>query len=117
MVAGDRHYKFKLSAWHQTGEQWHFDIQSLHTWEEHKESRLFFPFWALPWLRQQMVKILAEHDGSERIKEMPKIPEWATQGFSKFKNFIRIRILPLLINQLHQKLNMKSSSLTWSKNR
>jgi hypothetical protein len=64
-----------------------------------------------------MVKIfaLAEHDESERIKEMPKIPEWATRGFSKFKNFIRIHLL--LINQLHQKLNNNGSNLTRSKNR
>jgi hypothetical protein len=29
--------------------------------------------------------MLAEQDGSERIKEMPKIPEWAKRGFSKLK--------------------------------
>jgi hypothetical protein len=28
-----------------------------------------------------MVKNLAGH-GSEQIEEMPKIPEWATRGFS-----------------------------------
>jgi hypothetical protein len=85
IVVGHRHYKFKLSAWHQTGNKWHFDIRSVSTSEEHKESRLFFPFWALPWLRQQMVKIMAEHDGSERIKEMPKIPEWITRGLIQLK--------------------------------
>jgi hypothetical protein len=52
--------------------------------EEHKETTkkpLYFPFSAVPWLRQQMVKILAEQDGTERIDEMPTIPEWATRGF------------------------------------
>jgi hypothetical protein len=28
---------------------------------------------------------LAEHDGTERIDEMPKIPEWATRGLPKLK--------------------------------
>jgi hypothetical protein len=28
-----------------------------------------------------MVKMLEEHDGTERIDEMPTLPEWATQGF------------------------------------
>jgi hypothetical protein len=40
---------------------------------------------ALPELRQQMVKILAEHDGSEKIDKMQAIPERATRGFSKSK--------------------------------
>jgi hypothetical protein len=42
---------------------------------------LYFPFWALPELRKEMVQMLEEHDGSEPIDEMPKIPEWATRGF------------------------------------
>jgi glycerol uptake facilitator-like aquaporin len=48
----------------------------------HKEKELHLPLWALPWLGQQMVKILAEHDGTEPIDEMPTIPTWATRGFS-----------------------------------
>jgi hypothetical protein len=77
-----QHYDFKLSAWHKKGYQWHLDIQSVQISEEHKdtEQSLYFIFLALPWLREQMVKILAEHDGSERIGEMPKIPKWATRG-------------------------------------
>jgi hypothetical protein len=48
---------------------------------------LYLPFWALPELRQEMVQILEEHDGTELIEEMPKIPEWAAQGFlNKFLN-------------------------------
>jgi hypothetical protein len=79
-----RHYNFKLSACHQKGDQWHFEIRSVPTLEKHKhmEQQMYFPLWALPWLRQQMVKMLAEHDGSERIDEMPTVPEWATRGFS-----------------------------------
>jgi hypothetical protein len=56
------------------------------TSEKHKKWAVHFPFSALPWVREQMVKILPGHDGSERIKEMPKIPEWATRGFSKWKS-------------------------------
>jgi hypothetical protein len=82
IVVGHRHYKFKLSAWHKTAGQWHFDIRSVPTSDEHKGARLFFPFSILPWLRKQMVIMLAEYDESERIKEMPKIPEWTTRGFS-----------------------------------
>jgi hypothetical protein len=83
IVAGGRHYDFKLSAWHQmTGDKCHFDIRSVPTSEKHKEQQVHFPLWALPWLRQQMVTNLAEHDGSERIDEMPTMPEWAKQGFS-----------------------------------
>jgi hypothetical protein len=78
-VSGTRKYSFKLSAWHQKGDQWHFCIQSVHTSEEPKEP-FCFPFSAFPWLRQQMVKILAEHDGRKQIDEMPTIPDWAKQG-------------------------------------
>jgi hypothetical protein len=79
----DRHYDFKLSAWHRMGGEWQFHIQSVPTSEEQKdtEKSLYFPFWALPWLRQQMIEMLEEHDGSEQIGEMPTIPKWATRGF------------------------------------
>jgi hypothetical protein len=94
MVAGTENYNFKLSALHQKGGgcnfeirsvPWHFDIRTVPTSEAHEESRLLFPFWALPWLRKQIITILAEHDGSQWIKEMPKIPEWAKRGFSFFQ--------------------------------
>jgi hypothetical protein len=55
---------------------------------EHKvttEQSIYFPFSALPWLRQQMVRMLEEHDGSQRIAKMPKILAWATPGFSNSK--------------------------------
>jgi hypothetical protein len=82
IVMPAKHYYFKLLAWHQKGGQWHFDIRTVPTSEEHEESRLFFPISALPWLRQQIVTILAGiESGSERIDEMPAIPEWAKQGF------------------------------------
>jgi hypothetical protein len=35
-----------------------------------------------------VVKILAEHDGNERIDKMPTIPEWDTRGFSN-QTFIK----------------------------
>jgi hypothetical protein len=41
---------------------------------------VYVPFSALPWLRKEMVEMLAEHDGSEQIGEMPTMPEWATEG-------------------------------------
>jgi hypothetical protein len=87
-VEGPRNYNFKLSAWHQKGDQWHFDIRSVKISEEHKvtkEHSVYFPFSALPWLRQQMVRMLEEHDGSQRIPKMPKILSWATPGFSNSK--------------------------------
>jgi hypothetical protein len=81
MVAGDR-YDFELSACHQKGDQWNFEIRSVPKSEEHQDQLLYFPFWALPWLRAQMVKMLAKHDGSEQIDDMPNIRQWATRGFS-----------------------------------
>jgi hypothetical protein len=53
----------------------------MQTSNEHKEREVRFPLWALPQLRQQIVKMLEEHDGSELMDKMPTIPEWATQGF------------------------------------
>jgi hypothetical protein len=97
IVTGDRHYHFELSALHQKGYQWHFEIRSVQTSEEHKEKSLYLPFSALPKLRKGMVKILAEHDGSERIDEMPTIPEWATRGFLPIQN-----LLTLFTHQINQ---------------
>jgi hypothetical protein len=88
-VAGGRHFYFELSALHKKGGKWNFMIRSVPHLEEHKEweQKVYFPFWALPWLRQQIVKILVEVelDGSEQIDEMPKIPEWAARGI--FPNY------------------------------
>jgi hypothetical protein len=36
--------------------------------------------WTLPLLRQKIAAILEEHDGTQRIDEMPTMPEWATQS-------------------------------------
>jgi hypothetical protein len=66
VVTGDRHYDFKLSAWHKKGYQWHFVIRSVKTSEEeHKEREMYFPFSALPKLREKMVKMLKDHDHEE----------------------------------------------------
>jgi hypothetical protein len=79
IFAGARHYDFKLSAWRcKKGRQWQFEIHSVPTSEEHYGQLLLFPLWTLPWLRKQMVRMLAGHDGTERIYEMPTMPEWAT---------------------------------------
>jgi hypothetical protein len=47
-----------------------------------KERTLFLPFWAAPWLRQQIAEMLAK-DGEEnvekRIGPMPTVPEWVEQ--------------------------------------
>jgi hypothetical protein len=89
------------------------------TSEEHKqrEHDLYLPFWTLPWLRQKMIEMLAERDGTKRIAKMPTIPEWATRGFLS-QNFLSSSSLSLKnYNQMHQKLNSKSSNLMWSKNR
>jgi hypothetical protein len=47
-----------------------------------KERTIFLPFWAAPWLRQQMAEMLAK-DGEEnvegRIGQMPAVPEWVEQ--------------------------------------
>jgi hypothetical protein len=76
------HYDFNLSiVWHQTDNQLHLQIRSVQTSEKHKEREVHFPLWTLPQLRQQMATMLEEHDGSERIDEMPAIPEWVTRGF------------------------------------
>jgi hypothetical protein len=85
IVVGDEHYNFELSAWHKNGGKWNFEMRSVKISEEHTERCLYFPFSALPELRKQMVKMLEEHDGSQRIKESPKIPEWITRGFSNSK--------------------------------
>jgi hypothetical protein len=82
IVAGTGHYNFELSAWHKKGDKWNFEIRSVKVSEEHTEQWLYIPFSALPELRQEIVDILEEHDGSQRIGEIPTIPEWATQGFS-----------------------------------
>jgi hypothetical protein len=82
-VEGNPHYDFELSAWHKKDYQCNFEIRSVPTLGKPKEKSLYLPCSALPELRKKMVKILAEHDGSERIDKMPKIPEW-TRGFSKF---------------------------------
>jgi hypothetical protein len=42
------------------------------------------PLWALFWLREQIASMLVEHDGSERIDEMPTLPEWAKGLFLFF---------------------------------
>jgi hypothetical protein len=102
ILADPRHYNFKLSAWHQKGYQWHFSIQSMENVqnsEEHEEARLFFPFSALPWVREQIVKMLeeVELDGSKLIDKMPAIPEWATRGFSNSKIFFLSSLYHLLI--------------------
>jgi hypothetical protein len=72
-------FKFSIE-WHPEIGQWRLYICSVKTWEKHREAA-HFPLWTLPQLRQQLATILAEHDGSERIAEMPTMPEWATQGF------------------------------------
>jgi hypothetical protein len=96
-IPGPQNYNFKLSAWHQKSAQWHFDIQSVKIGEEHKDTQqsIYFPFSALPWLRQQIVRMLEEHDGSQRIPKMPKILSWATPGFSNSSNFH-----PILLSSL-----------------
>jgi hypothetical protein len=47
-----------------------------------KERTIFLPFWAAPWLREQMVEMLSK-DGEEnvegRIGQMPAVPEWVEQ--------------------------------------
>jgi hypothetical protein len=81
-VAGPQHkngrqYNYELSA-RQKSDKWHLHIHRVQTSEKHKKCEVHFPFLALPWVREQIVKILAGHDGSEQIAKMPKIPEWAT---------------------------------------
>jgi hypothetical protein len=117
IVAGDLHYDFKLAAWHETGGEWHFEIRSVKTSEEHKEQLIYLPFSALPELRQKIVEILEEHDGSQPIDEMPTIPEWAKRGFFNSKFSILDTSITPKINQLHRTLNNKSSNLIWSKKR
>jgi hypothetical protein len=82
MLEEDVHYDFNLSiVWHPESRQWHLQIRSVKTRERHREKEAHFPLWTVPQLRQEMVKILEEHDGTQRIDEMPTIPEWAAQGF------------------------------------
>jgi hypothetical protein len=100
MVGGHRHYKFKLSAWYQKGGEWHLYILSVQNSEKHKGRLLYFPLWALPWLREQIVTILVKHDGTQRIDEMPAIPEWAKQGFSNFKTTASSKPLRKCANSL-----------------
>jgi hypothetical protein len=103
------HHDYKLSVWHQKGVKWNFELFCVPTSEEHE--LLNIPLWALPWLRQGIVK---ESDLSQRIDEMPTLPEWATRGFpnSKYSS-----LLLSLINQLHRKLDNKRSKRLWNKNR
>jgi hypothetical protein len=103
-VEGDRQYNYELSAWHRKGDhQWYFNVRSVPTCEEYEERAMYFPFSALPWLRQQIVEILVEHDGTEPIDEMPTIPEWTTRGFLKFlkqKGSSRPFQIPLSKNEI-----------------
>jgi hypothetical protein len=96
-VPGDHPYEFKLSAWRQKGYQWQFCIQADQD-SKQKEQQVYLPFSVLPKLRQQMVKMQAEDDGSEPIDEMPKIPEWATPGFSLSKIIIKNTPFTHIIN-------------------
>jgi hypothetical protein len=96
-IVNVEHYNFKL-VWHQ-GDGWHFHIRSVQTVQEHKPKQVKIPIWALPWLRQQMAKILVKHDGSEPIGEMPTIPEWVTRGIS---NSSLITIILFTLTLIHQ---------------
>jgi hypothetical protein len=112
MAEGGLSYNFQLSVvWSER--QWDLYISSVKTVQAHKEKEMFLPLWTFPWLRQQMAKMLAKLDGNEGIAKMPKIPEWATRGFS---NSTFHQIL-LSLNQLYQKLSNKSSNLMRRKNR
>jgi hypothetical protein len=86
-VEGDGHYNFELSAWYQKGCGCYLEIRSVPTSEE---QFVYCPFSALSELRKRMVKILAEHDGSQQIGEMPTIPVWTTRGFSNSKFFLHL---------------------------
>jgi hypothetical protein len=108
LVEDSQPYSFKLSVvWHQKEGQWHLYIQSVQTSEKHKKKEVHFPLWALPQMRQQMATMLEEHDGTERIDEMPTIPEWATQAPS-----IQLRIdkMPPLPEWAKQAPNIRLKS-------
>jgi hypothetical protein len=80
-VEGGLFYDFTLSVdWHpETGKR-NLQIRTVKTVQEHRERSLRMPLWALFWLREQMASMLVEHDGSERIDEMPTLPEWEIKG-------------------------------------
>jgi hypothetical protein len=83
MAEGGLSYNFQLSVlWSER--QWNLYIRSVKKVQEHKEREMHFPLWTLPWLREQMAKMLAKI-GSERICKMPTMPEWAKQGFLQLK--------------------------------
>jgi hypothetical protein len=81
----EHHFKFSV-VWHQKDCEWDLNIHSVHvkTSEKHKEREVNFPLWALPQLRQLMATLLVEHDGTQRIDEMPTMPEWARKGLFAF---------------------------------
>jgi hypothetical protein len=80
-------YKFEL---HQKDAEWQFDIRHVPTSKKHKEWEVYLRFSAFPWLRQQMATILAEHDCTQWIEEMPKIPEWTTRGLKLAESSLRL---------------------------
>jgi hypothetical protein len=80
MVEGGLFYDFQLSVlWFERGRHWVLNIRSVKTVQEHKPKEMYFPLWTLPWLREQMASMLVEHDGTERIDEIPTMSEWATK--------------------------------------
>jgi hypothetical protein len=56
-----------------------------------------------------MATIVTENDGSERIDDMPTVPEWAIQGF--FKNILTMVLLDPSENvRLIKKMKFRFSS-------
>jgi hypothetical protein len=83
MVEGGTNYDFKLSVvFHQWSGQWNLKMRSVKTVNEHNERFVHIPLYTVPWLRRQMVTMLAKHDGSVQMDKPSSIPQWAKQGFS-----------------------------------
>jgi hypothetical protein len=79
MLEDGQNYNFQLSVlWFELGRQWHLNIRSVKTVQEHNEKGVQIPLWTLPLLRQKMATILEKLDGTQRIGKMPTMPEWAT---------------------------------------
>jgi hypothetical protein len=108
MVEGGLFYDFQLSVlWSEPGRHWDLHIRSVKTVQEHWEKEVHFPLWALPELRNQMAKMLAEHDGTESIGPLDLTPkhfipilsgrrifiEWQENG-QKFLKIYRYRVDP-----------------------
>jgi hypothetical protein len=63
-------------------DQFCFEMETIKTeaMPEHKPKLIFIPIHLLPFLRDQMAKMLVEFDGTEEIGPHPTLPKWIKEN-------------------------------------